>query len=582
MRYLREAGKEFAQAFPDRARMLNMDRMGECDPHVQHLCEGFAFLMGRLRHKLDDELPELTEGLMSMLWPHYLRMIPSVSILEMVPSMGDHIIGAIIPAGQEVTSDPVGRDAVICTYRTTQAVALHPVRLTKADARTREDGRSVLRFRFALQSEKRGVHLDLSCLRLYLHADRPVAFALYAAMTSVPVAVNICVPGYPKERPGAPQVHEGLRITSAGFAATQRLWPKADSAFGGYQLLLEYFTFPEKFMFVDVLGLQSSALPHDAAYVDIEIVLATAFPADMPFSERNVRLFCTPIINLFTQEAEPVNVTHLETEYRVRANGPGGAEVDVYAVENVSGRVSPSGNRFDYAPFTAFRHRGGMLRHELPERYFHSRMRRGPSGRFDTFLVLGGHAWERERTLNEEKLSVTVTCTNGMLPRQGLGEARIRHMGPGFMHIDAVRNLTAPTMPVFPPTGERYQWRVLSHLAPNYVSLLDAERLRGSLALYDWTERALNKRRIEAITHVAHRLLQKMVKGSLQRGVEIEVTVASGRFSGDGDLQLFSALLNRFFGLYATLNLFTKLVIVTHPEGRRIAWPVTKGEGAPW
>jgi len=302
----------------------------------------------------------------------------------------------------------------------------------------------------------------------------------------------------------------------------------------------------------------------------------------MPFSAENVRLFCTPIINLFTQEAEPVNVTHQETEYRVRANGPGGAHVDVYAVENVSGRDASSGDRFEYAPFTAFRHRGGMLRHELPERYFHTRMRRGPSGRFDAYLVLGGHAWEHQQTLQAEKLSVTVTCTNGIVPRQALGAGRIRHMGPGFMHIDAVRNLTSPTMPVYPPTGERYQWRVLSHFAPNYVSLLDAERLRGSLALYDWTDGPLNKRRIEAITHVAHRLLQKLVKGGLQRGVEIEVTVISSRFAGDGDLQLFSAMLNRFFGLYATLNLFTKLIVVTHPEGQRIAWPVTKGEGAPW
>jgi len=34
--------------------------------------------MGHLREKLDDDLPELTEGLVSMLWPHYLRTIPSM------------------------------------------------------------------------------------------------------------------------------------------------------------------------------------------------------------------------------------------------------------------------------------------------------------------------------------------------------------------------------------------------------------------------------------------------------------------------------------------------------------------------
>jgi type VI secretion system protein ImpG len=63
MRYLREAGKEFAKAHPDRARMLNLDRVGDRDPYVERLYEGFAFLTGRLQQKLDDELPELTEGL---------------------------------------------------------------------------------------------------------------------------------------------------------------------------------------------------------------------------------------------------------------------------------------------------------------------------------------------------------------------------------------------------------------------------------------------------------------------------------------------------------------------------------------
>lgn len=62
MRYLREAGKEFAQAYPDRAAMLNLDKPGARDPYVERLFEGFAFLMGRLREKLDDDLPELLKG----------------------------------------------------------------------------------------------------------------------------------------------------------------------------------------------------------------------------------------------------------------------------------------------------------------------------------------------------------------------------------------------------------------------------------------------------------------------------------------------------------------------------------------
>lgn len=85
MRYLREAGKEFARAHPDRAAMLNLDKPGARDPYVERLFEGFAFLMGRLREKLDDDLPELTEGLVSLLWPHYMRTIPSLAIVEFSP-----------------------------------------------------------------------------------------------------------------------------------------------------------------------------------------------------------------------------------------------------------------------------------------------------------------------------------------------------------------------------------------------------------------------------------------------------------------------------------------------------------------
>lgn len=590
MRYLREAGKEFAQAFPDRARMLNIDRIGERDPHVERLFEGFAFLMGRLRHKLDDELPELTEGLVSMLWPHYLRMIPSLSILELTPNNDTLQRHEILPAGLEVMSDSIllgtqpngSDDSVECIYRTTQAVDLYPLRLTEADAYAREDGRSVIRLRLALQMQGRREQLAVPRLRLYLHADRPLALALHAALTAKPVALQVRIPGYPADRPGAPRPMAGLHLEPVGFATEERLWPKPDNAFGGYQLLLEYFTFPEKFMFVDLVGLDMDAIPQDTEHFDVEVVLNKPFPDDMRFSAENVRLFCTPIINLFELEADPISVTHFETEYRVRVMEQQGQHVEVYAVDTVRGFEAGSGKRFEYAPFAAFRHRGGLLRHEMPERYFHTRVRRGPSGRFDTWLVLGGHAWEQQESMPEETLSLSVTGTNGMLPRKGLREAGITRMRGGFTNIGTVRNLTAPTLPVYPPTGDRFHWRVLSHLAPNYLSLLDAEVLRGSLALYDWTDGELNRRRIDAITVVRHRPLQKLVKGGLLRGVEIEVALDSSRFAGEGDVEMFGAILNRFLSLYAAVNLYTRLVIVSQPSGKRLVWPDSKGEGAPF
>lgn len=115
MRYLREAGKEFAQAYPDRAAMLNLDKPGARDPYVERLFEGFAFLMGRLREKLDDDLPELTEGLVSLLWPHYLRTIPSLSVVELST---DHrqMKQSETLSDFQVLSRPVGERRTRCVY----------------------------------------------------------------------------------------------------------------------------------------------------------------------------------------------------------------------------------------------------------------------------------------------------------------------------------------------------------------------------------------------------------------------------------------------------------------------------------
>jgi type VI protein secretion system component VasA len=51
------------------------------------------------------------------------------------------------------------------------------------------------------------------------------------------------------------------------------------------------------------------------------------------------------------------------------------------------------------------------------------------------------------------------------------------------------------------------------------------EVLRGTLALYDWTDDEMNRRRLEAIVAVKHTLIRRFEKGFMLRGVEIEVTL---------------------------------------------------------
>jgi type VI secretion system protein ImpG len=277
MRYLREAAKEFAQTHPDRAAMLDLDKAGTPDPYVERLFEGFAFSMGRLREKIDDDLPELTEGLVSMLWPHYLRTIPSLSVVALHPSAAGRENGGSGARGLEVYSRPVGPKNTVCRYRTTQDVMLNPLSVSGVTMTTEPDGRSLLRMRMACSSQADWSHADLSRLSLYLGADAPVSSQLHLMLTKRQ-APCICV------CPGRLIVF-GLTGTFRRICGGRRAVAEGDTAFSGYQLLLEYFTFRDKFMFVHLNGLDGITPPAGAEYFDIEVVFSTPWPSDLPVTD---------------------------------------------------------------------------------------------------------------------------------------------------------------------------------------------------------------------------------------------------------------------------------------------------------
>lgn len=576
MRYLREAGKEFARAHPDRAAMLNLDKTGARDPYVERLFEGFAFLMGRLREKLDDDLPELTEGLVSLLWPHYMRSIPSLAVVALSPEWQQLKQAETLPEGFSVLSRPVGPDKTVCQYRTTRDITLQPIHLADARLQTEPDGRAAIRLRFECSSKVDWSKSGIDKVAIYLDAESPVASALHLALTRRVHAIYA--------RHAATRT-ERMRFDGwckpMGFDDHERLWPKGDSAFSGYQLLLEYFSFRQKFMFVELHGLELTGLNQDTTWFETDIVLDGGWPSDMPFETENFRLHCAPVINLFTLEADPLTIDPLENEYLLRPMRVQDGHTEIYSVDNIHGAVK--NGKHQYVPFTSFRHRGGMMRHDAPERYFHTRVKRGPSGLYDTWLILGGRSFEMEQLSDKpESLSMRITGTNGQLPRKALESTLLDRVVKAGKVPVRVLNLNAPTLPLYPPANDRFHWRVMSHLGSSFLSMMDnPEVLRGTLALYDWTDDEMNRRRLEAIVAVKHTLIRRFERGYMLRGVEIEVTLNADNFAGEGDVNLFGEMLHRFFALYADVHLFNQLTLVLQPTGKRLQWKESHSQHVP-
>ncbi|EOW7663697.1 type VI secretion system baseplate subunit TssF, partial [Escherichia coli] len=146
------------------------------------------------------------------------------------------------------------------------------------------------------------------------------------------------------------------------------------------------------FMFVHLNGLENVSLPAGISGFDLEVVLSQPWPADLPVTDDALCLHCVPVINLFTLEADPLIINGLESEYLLRPKRLQDGYTEIYSVDAVTG--SGRTGSAEYVPFTSFRHRGGMLRHDAPERYYHTRVKRGVTGMYDTWLILGGQRWE--------------------------------------------------------------------------------------------------------------------------------------------------------------------------------------------
>lgn len=565
MRYLREAAKAFAQAHPDRAAMLDLDKAGTPDPYVERLFEGFAFSVGRLREKIDDDLPELTEGLVSMLWPHYLRTIPSLSIVALTPTLPAMKMVETVPAGFEISSRPLGPKNTVCRYRTTRDLTLNPLAIEEAVMTAEPDGRSVLRLRFTCSELADWSQTDLRRLPLYLGEDAVTGSALHLWLTRRQASLYLRLPGQ------AERVSLDGYFSPGGFSEEDRLWPKGESAFSGYQLLLEYFTFREKFMFVQLNGLENMTLPAGIAHFTLEVVFSEVWQSDLPVSASSLRLHCVLVINLFTLEADPLTISGLESEYLLRPKRLQDGHTEIYSVDSVTGSGRTGEAR--YVPFTSFRHQGGMMRRHAPERYYHTRVKRGVTGMHDTWLILGGQQWAADRALERETVSLRITGTNGQLPRRALQSTLLDRCESISATPLTVRNLCKPTLPAYPPAEDRYHWRVMSHLGTRFLNMMSsAEVLRGTLSLYNWREDELNNRRLDAILAVSHHRIQRFEQGFLLRGLDIEVTLDGSGFTGAGDVHLFGDMLNRFFALYADMNQFIQLTLIVQPEGKCIRW----------
>ena len=579
LRYLREGGAAFAEAHPEQARALRLDALEDRDPYVERLLEGVAFLSARVQERLDDDLPEYTQRLVGLLYPHFLTPFPSCCVLEMTPKPGLVLETTTMARGVEVLTDRVGPDRVPLRFRTTQAVRVHPFAVESAELRYDADGTSRARLVFRLQKGATLAAADLSSLRLYLHAEASVASTAHLMLTRHVTRVEartVGAGGVLSAQPGegdAPlvTVRGQAGVQPAGLTPEDALLPHGDALPSGLRLLQEWLLFRRKFWQVDITGLVDlPALAPDADAFAVDVVFDRAYPESRRLRTEHVRLNVTPAVNLFDHDAEPTRAEHTWAEQRVTPSLRHRASIEAYDVTGVVSTEEGTGRRRTYA-------RSFGLSSDA-ERAYDVLRRPGVGAAADLYLTLASPDLDAGAAV-AETLSIAMRCTNGALPYDLLQPGMVDRLAPGVPQVVSIANLDRPSLVRRPPLARHPDllWALLSHWSFSHGSVATVEAITGLLEIYDWADTEASRLRRRSVRAVRWAPKEVLRRGAVRRGAEVTVEVSDGHFADDGDLALFGLVLSEFLSLYATINAFVHLVVETVPTGARMTWEPDRG-----
>ena len=588
--FLRRMGAEFADRYPKVASRLQLERTKCEDPHVERLLEGFAFLAARVHLKIDDDFPEVSESLLNVVYPHYVRPVPAMSLveIELDPEQGKLAGGLRIPRDALLYSRPVG--GVPCRFRTCYDTTLWPVTVGAAQWTTPErlrppvrapEATAALRLELRCLGELRFDALQLDTLRLHLSGEGNVVYPLYELLANNLVRVLVRDPDQPSR-----QVVLGPdALRPVGFGEGEGMLPFPRRSFLGYRLLQEYFTFPEKFLFFDLAGFDQLRAAGFGGRAEVVLLVSPFERGDRRqvleagVTERTIRLGCTPVVNLFPQLSEPVLLTQRRHEYLVTpdARRP---TTEIFSVDTVTG-ISPGAREpLHFEPFYAHRHRSDR---GTPQQFWQARRRPSRWRQDEGTDVSLSFTDLSARTVHPALDAVTarLTCFDGNLPsRLPFGGESSDFELDGGGPVRRINALVKPTPVVQPPLGKPQLWRLISQLSLNYLSLVDegTEALQEILRLHNTGDDAAGERHIQSIVRVSSGAAHARVVGdhglAFARGRRVELELDEEQFAGGG-AYLFASVLERFLGLYASLNSFSALTVRTAQRRRPL------GEWAP-
>ncbi len=583
---LRRSLREFAERHPEAAARLAISGEHSEDPHVERAIQSAALQFARASARIEDNYPELPTAILENHHPEFLRPFPSCSIAQFEGSVGLSKLTkpVTLERGTELKTR-TGEYPFVTVYDVDFAslriadARYAPATSAPVKTRLNENTSGILSITFATIQAK--ALLDGSMpkrVRLFVDGDRRTAAA--AIDTLLLRASTAFVEA---EENGAWLALDTMPLSAPGFAIDEALIARADKSPSQFRVLLEYFSFPQKFDFVDV---DLSALIRIAGpcsrvtlHLPIQDVHRDSRPGQrlQTLTASNFKLFCTPVINLFASAAEPIASEDMTMPvFPVVPGTLSGSGTSVYRIDDVrlmqeaaKGAVVKKIERYqslhrhtaqqDSAVFWQAE-RDGRLAEYLPGQ--------------DMLLSLVDSAGQMQ-TVKGKQIDMSLACTNGSLPAMlAIGDP----LGDLTFGNEALTGraslLFVPTESVARPIVDNQLWDMVAMLSAGALNISQAglPAFKQLLSAHA-PPRSAGARHIEGLKSLARESALEWMpmepQPMLVRGLRVRMAVSQAMLD-DCAVSALARVLETLFVHYAPVNSFIQLVVMSAENGAEL------------
>ncbi|OED15452.1 type VI secretion protein [Burkholderia sp. A2] len=595
MTLLRHSMQTFAQRFPKIAARLAITGEHSDDPHVERLLQSFALMAACHDIRLEDDVPAFTGSFLDTLDGAFLRPFPSCAIAQFHGDGSSELTAPrIVPRGDRLIA-PIGKEV----FRIADDVAIAPlnvsaVRYTTSAIAPRDvalppETTGLLTFTFELTAPNETFAIVPDRLRVHFTGAREIVAALTDAALLL-AGRSFVEAGDATRWKRLPDA----TFTAVGFDPADALLDvRPDDALWPLHLLMAYCAVPERFDFVD---LDMRAIKRSAG-VSRRVVLHLAIAGVHPDSHRaqrlaaatadHVRLFCAPVINLFPDDAQPIETRAGCAHYAVKALAQAGvSRTAIWSIDTVR-HVSDSGAS-TLAPFRSLQHGTGMrpglfwtvLRDEArraPKEPVDSRTKEAettpPPAPADTAESLRGVELAlvdqdgRPADPGHRKLEIRLSCTQGDL--SGMRERELAL--PSGDPVGTISLLNRPTRSQPPAFRYGELWDLLSLLVPQATRLDKGGLTQLRRLCARWAEDSVDAgRRFDALVSLSTARVRCWLPGkpasAFVHGLEVRLVVDEQRFAGFS-LSGFAHVMDRFFAPHVPVTSFVQVVLLSAATG---------------